>query len=219
MDRFGLIGWPVRHSLSPRLFEQAYAGKWAYDLIEEEDFERAWNIFIEGPYRAVNVTAPFKTLAAERAELRSPEVIRTGAANILLKTGEGVKAFNSDYLGLLGLLGNGTGRTAAVIGSGGAGRAAAEAALEKGYEVSIFHHDGISDGVRADLIIYTLPRAVEGIDKLECGTLIEANYKDPCLETHPGYVPGTEWLKAQAVEGFFIMTGEIPEKFSILQNI
>ena len=219
MDRFGLIGYPIAHSLSPELFRKAYGGRWEYELIEEQDFDRAWERFCDGPYKAVNVTAPFKTEAAMRADIKSPEVLKTGAANILLKTDMGIKAFNSDYLGLIGLLPDSAGKTAAVIGMGGAGRAAAAAAADKGFKLSTFHHDGISEGVEADLIIYTLPCRVPGADRLISHILIEANYKDPCLEGHEGYIPGTDWLKAQADAGFFIMTGEKPEKFFILQNI
>ena len=58
MKRFGLIGYPIAHSLSPALFKAAYGGKYAYDLIEEADFEKAYDRFLQD-YHAVNVTAPF----------------------------------------------------------------------------------------------------------------------------------------------------------------
>ena len=219
MDRFGLIGFPISHSLSPMFFRQAYGDRFAYDLLEHRDFEGAWKEFTEGPYRAVNVTAPFKTEAAARADIVSPEVERTSAANILLKTEDGIAAYNSDYLGLRRLLGNGEGFSAAVIGTGGAGRAAIAAAEDNGFMVSSFHHDEIENGVRADVIIYTLPKAVPGLEALESGVLVEANYKDPCLTAHPGYISGRQWLVAQAEAGFALMTGEKPEKISILQSI
>ena len=34
MKKFGLIGHPISHSLSPALFKAAYGGKYAYELIE-----------------------------------------------------------------------------------------------------------------------------------------------------------------------------------------
>lgn len=219
MDRFGLIGYPAAHSLSPVLFSEAYGGKYPYDIIETPDFEEAWSRFIEG-YRAVNVTMPFKGPAAERAGIRSPEVERIGAANILVKTPEGIAAHNSDYFAILSILSElaGTvhpGLTAAVIGTGGAGKAAIAAAQDCRLDLSIFHHNEIREGVNADIIIYTLPSAVEGIDRLDCRYLIEANYKDPVLDTagtNPDgsrriYVPGLVWLKRQAYYGYRIMTG------------
>ena len=62
MDKFGLIGHPIARSLSPRLFTAAYSGKYAYELIQTEDFGLAWQTFLSG-YRAINVTAPFKVNA------------------------------------------------------------------------------------------------------------------------------------------------------------
>ena len=71
MDRFGLIGHPIAHSLSPALFRAAYGGKYAYDLIETPDFEAAWARFL-ADYKAINVSAPFKGNAFVRADWKSP---------------------------------------------------------------------------------------------------------------------------------------------------
>ena len=208
MDRFGLIGSGIAHSESPALFRKACSGRWEYDLLDFDDFSSAWDAFANGPYKAVNVTAPFKTQAAAAADIRAAEVERIGAANILVKTPGGILARNSDYLGLCALLREHGGlRDAAVIGLGGAGRAALAAAQDCGLSVRCFHHDEIGGGVKADLIIYTLPRFVPGADLLDCKVLLEANYKDPCLSSRPGYVGGRQWLLAQARTGFPLMTG------------
>jgi len=211
MIKFGLIGCPVAGSLSPLLFKAAYGGRYPYELMDFPTFREAMDAFMNGPYRAVNVTAPYKKDAALAADARSEEVQESGCANILVKTASGVCAHNSDILGVRMLLPDGSGKTAAVIGTGGAGMAAVNAAEHKGFSVSIFHHDEIAAGVKADLIIYTLPKAVEGIDRLECGMLLEANYRTPCLEFHPAYVSGKEWLLAQAISGYGVMTGETPD--------
>ena len=169
MDRYGLIGHPIGHSLSPRLFKAAYNGKHPYDLIETSDFEKAWKRFLEG-YRAINVTAPFKTDAFARADWKSPECERCGATNLCL---------NAEGLGL---------------------------------QTGLYRHAEIAERkVSADVVVYTLPRAVEGIEKIECAHLLEANYKDPCMAWHEGYIPGTRWHLFQAVLGYAIMTGEQPD--------
>lgn len=209
--KFGLIGNPISHSLSPALFEAAYGGRLAYDLIGTASFDEAWQRFIEG-YRAVNVTMPFKALAAARALNLSEDVRATGAANILVKTDLGVAAYNSDVMAVRNMLsGCPAGSKVAIIGSGGAGKAAQLAANSLFSRVFSRHHDEIAGGVSADVIIYTLPCAVPGIDRLECSMLIEANYKNPCLEGHPGYVGGKRWLLEQAICGFGLMTGEKPD--------
>ncbi|MBO6045251.1 MAG: hypothetical protein J6P69_05315, partial [Bacteroidales bacterium] len=100
MSEFGLIGHPIEHSQSPRLFEAAYHGKYGYDLIQGKYFEESYARFLKG-YKAINVTAPFKEKAYEKADIVSGPVALTGAANILVKTDEGVKAYNSDFTGVI----------------------------------------------------------------------------------------------------------------------
>ena len=97
--KFGLIGHPIAHSLSPALFKAGYEGRYPYELIESDDFEESYRRFIE-EYDGINVTAPFKELAYAKADILSEECRTVGATNLLIKTPEGVKAFNSDYLGV-----------------------------------------------------------------------------------------------------------------------
>ena len=98
-NKFGLIGHPIAHSLSPALFKAGYDGKYPYELIETPDFEEAYQRFLDG-YDGINVTAPFKELAFAKADILSDECKTIGATNLLIKTPEGVKAYNSDFLGV-----------------------------------------------------------------------------------------------------------------------
>lgn len=216
MRKFGLIGHPIDHSRSPELFKKAYGGMFEYDLIEGSDFESVWKLFLEG-YDGINITAPFKELACRRADVLSDECRRIGAANIAVKEDGHIKVYNSDYYAVLEILskfeGRGFGRVA-VIGFGGAGKAAREAAVDSGFEVAVLHHDGISGGVDADIVIYTLPCLVEGVEKISCKVLIESNYRDPALkglQDRSGgfeYIGGEEWLIEQARKGYVLLTGE-----------
>ena len=150
--KFGLIGHPVAHSLSPALFRAGYDGKYTYDLIEGEDFEKSYEKFIK-EYDGINVTAPFKELAYEKADIVSDECRIIKAANMLVKTPEGIKAFNSDYLGvrlwlreILGEMSSDscTDRTSArvlIVGCGGAGKAAAVAAASLDLHVILMNRD------------------------------------------------------------------------------
>ena len=97
--KFGLIGHPIAHSLSPALFKAGYDGRYQYELIESNDFEEAYSRFLN-EYDGINVTAPFKELAYAKADILSEECKAIGATNLLIKTPEGVKAYNSDYLGV-----------------------------------------------------------------------------------------------------------------------
>ena len=97
--KFGLIGHPIAHSLSPALFKAGYNGRYQYELIETSDFEEAYQRFLDG-YDGINVTAPFKELAFAKADILSEECLAVKATNLLVKTPEGIKAYNSDYLGV-----------------------------------------------------------------------------------------------------------------------
>lgn len=228
MRRFGLIGHPIAHSGSPALFAEWCGGKWPYDLIEGAGFEASWQRFLDG-YDAINITAPFKEAAFKKvleSGIMEAEVREIGAINIAVKTKEGIKGYNSDYLGVRKLLqdnGFGPGSNVVAAGWGGAGRAAAAAARAEGCTVTVCNRSLKAPGIRpleelpslaakADLLIYTLPTPVPEIALLASpGTtagpvILEANYRDPCLAgTGLPYITGTAWLRAQAVTGFPLM--------------
>lgn len=144
--KFGLIGHPISHSLSPTLFDAGYSGRYRYDLIEGSDFEKSYKRFID-EYAGINVTAPFKELAFAKADFHSKECQMTGATNLLVKTTDGVKAYNSDFLGVRMWLEETlekiqkTDRKAKVliVGTGGAGKAAAAAAGSLGLDVTLMN--------------------------------------------------------------------------------
>lgn len=212
MKRFGLIGHPIAHSLSPALFKAGYDGRYPYDLIETSDFEEAYQRFLK-EYDGINVTAPFKELAYAKADIISEECRLISATNLLVKTPEGVAAYNSDFRGLLywlnGLSDNQKSNVL-IVGLGGAGKAAAVAAWKAGLDVTLMNRDiskaedmasrlgaravvrPLTDFVKcfktADIIIYNLPLRIPEIDIL-CETssngkkhLLEANYKNPSFD-------------------------------------
>ena len=163
MKKFGLIGNPINTSLSPALFRAGYNGKYAYDLIEESDFETAYKRFMDG-YAGINITAPFKVQAFERADRKDPNCRKIGAANLIVKDSAGLTtACNTDFPGIIlsileailpesgfeffNMYGQdfssvsnmlptiyGHRPNAVIAGCGGAGRAAAAAAASIGYD-------------------------------------------------------------------------------------
>ena len=146
MKKFGLIGHPIAHSLSPALFKAAYAGKYEYDLIEGDDFETSYLRFME-EYDGINVTAPFKEMAFDKADSHSSGCLGTGAANILMKDEDGrTEASNSDITGVIGALTSNAGlqqtnTEALVVGCGGAAMAAAYALCSLGYSTTIINRN------------------------------------------------------------------------------
>ena len=163
MKRFGLIGHPVAGSFSPRLFEAAYGGRYPYDLIEGADFGVSWQRFLDD-YAGINITAPFKEFAFRAVDALSDDARLCGAVNLAVKTPAGIVGYNTDVAGVVlavrealaareasgpaglassdtqpvipGLTGTPL-KEALVVGCGGAGRAAAVAALRLGCRVTL----------------------------------------------------------------------------------
>ena len=202
-SRFGLIGHPIAHSLSPALFKAGYEGRYTYELIEGEDFEESYKRFLE-EYDGINVTAPFKELAFAKADILSPECESVGATNLLVKTPQGVKAFNSDFLGVRMWLEEVAAEvltekiSVLIVGLGGAGKAAAAAAESLGMKVVRMNRTVRDEKTRplddfkecfreADIIIYNIPTAIQALNELtdkdftpgKPKFILEANYKDP----------------------------------------
>jgi len=237
MKRFALIGNPVAGSLSPRLFQAAYGGRYRYDLIEESSFEAAWERFWAG-YDGINVTAPFKQDAFARVNRLTPEAQLTGAVNLVVRSGAETVGYNTDVDGVMGALRE-TGlpvSDALVVGAGGAARAAVTAALQLGCRVWVANRtrskaEALASALGClaipleeisllapDLVIYTVPGSASVIpgltgDLLRQAVVLEAEYKHPVLAGIPcrAYAGGRRWLLWQAVAGYGLFTGEEPD--------
>lgn len=132
----GVIGWPVKHSLSP-LIHQIWAGREgrdiAYDAIPVDPSDSAFRAAIERlageSYKGVNVTLPHKERALGIADDASAEARAAGAANMLTFAKRRLLADNSDIAGFAAAIEE-TGRkpaSALILGAGGAARGIAVA--------------------------------------------------------------------------------------------
>ncbi len=140
----GVVGAPVRHSLSP-LIHNAWLAKAELDAVyvafepKQGTFANFANGLRGGIIRGLNVTAPFKEMALSLADDCSPRAMRAGAANLLVFQSDGsVKADNTDGEGLLHAFRAtieafepATGPVL-VLGAGGAARGAVAAFLDAG---------------------------------------------------------------------------------------
>ena len=211
MKRFGLIGNPVAGSLSPRLFEAAYGGRYTYDLIEGAEFAASWQRFLD-EYDGINITAPFKQDAFKAVDRLSDDARLCGAVNLAVKTPDGIVGYNTDVDGValsvreVGLPVS----EALVVGCGGAGRAAAVAALRLGCRVTLANRTvDKAASLAADLGCDWIP--VDDLPALS-PDILEANYRTPVLAGRGrAYISGRRWLLYQAVAGYSIFTGETPD--------
>ena len=142
--RAGVMGWPVGHSLSPRIhgyWLDRYGIDGRYDLlpVPPEDLEsRVKSLAADGLVGA-NVTVPHKEAALRAADSADANARRVGAANTLVVGADGkVAASNTDGFGFLENLRAGapdwraSSGPAVILGAGGAARAVAAALLDAG---------------------------------------------------------------------------------------
>ena len=145
----GVIGSPVRHSLSP-LIHNAWIAAAGLDAVYAP-FEAAPSTFADAVrglcaagVRGLNVTLPFKEAALAIASRADAAARVAGAANLLLFGGDGlIEARNTDGAGLLHALqvqAPGWRAGAApvlILGAGGAARGAAAALRAAGAKVML----------------------------------------------------------------------------------
>ena len=131
----GVIGWPVRHSLSPQLHSHWLArygidGAYIPFAVPPDALETAVRGLPTLGLAGANVTVPHKEAALALADAVDPLAARVGAANLLVVGDDGrTTASNTDGFGFLAHLRDtvpiwaAAGRPAAVIGAGGSSRA------------------------------------------------------------------------------------------------
>lgn len=129
----GVIGLPIRHSLSPAIFNAAFAAcglDWAYLAFEVPD--GAAGLAMAGVralgLEGVSVTMPHKAAVIPALDELSDDAAALGAVNCVERRGSALVGHNTDGAGLLDALRldegiTVAGRHVAVVGAGGAARA------------------------------------------------------------------------------------------------
>ncbi|XP_024021447.1 bifunctional 3-dehydroquinate dehydratase/shikimate dehydrogenase, chloroplastic [Morus notabilis] len=154
---FGVIGKPVGHSKSPILFNEAFKsvgfnGIYLHLLVD--DIANFLQTYSSVDFAGFSVTIPHKEAALKCCDEVDPVAKSIGAVNCIIRRESDGKllGFNTDYIGAIsaiedGLRGSHNGSSMAgsplagklfiVIGAGGAGKALAYGAKEKGARVVI----------------------------------------------------------------------------------
>lgn len=129
--KFGLLGRVLGHSLSPQIHQalfRALGTEDTYELLEREPEEVA-SFVQENPegLRGSNVTIPYKETVLPYLAAIAPEAAKIGAVNTLSFSPQGVKGYNTDYLGFDRMLQAAgislEGAAVTVLGNGGAAKA------------------------------------------------------------------------------------------------
>lgn len=143
-----VIGFPVRHSISPAMHNAAIAElatedaqfrDWRYFRfeVEPEMLPQALPQFFKKGFYGLNLTVPHKEIALDLIESVDPNALEIGAVNTLKRESAGYRGFNTDGYGLAkgieeDLSASLTRSEVAILGAGGAARAAAVQALHSG---------------------------------------------------------------------------------------
>lgn len=140
----GVVGQPIRHSMSPILHNAWLAaagidGVYVPFAVTPDAFAAFVNGLRGGSVSGLNVTVPFKTQALALADTVSDRARLAQAANVLVfQEDGGVLADNTDGLGLLAAFAqqapgfDPAAAPVAILGAGGAARGAAAAFLSAG---------------------------------------------------------------------------------------
>jgi len=151
----GLVGQPVMHSVSPHMHNTAFnfAGLngvylpfevkdldgFIRRMVNPETRELEWNL------RGLSVTAPHKQAIIKHLDSIDAIAKSVGAVNTVVVENEQLHGYNTDVQGLIEPLiqriGSLAGSRAAVIGAGGAARAALFGLQNQGVDVTLFARD------------------------------------------------------------------------------
>jgi len=131
--RAAVIGWPVEHSLSPVIHNAAFAATgldWSYSAVAVPQGEvgAVLAAMRAGTYGGLSVTMPHKDAVAAAVDERSEDVDVLGAANCVVRGGDGrLHGENTDGPGFVRSLADAgfdpAGQRCVVLGAGGAARA------------------------------------------------------------------------------------------------
>jgi 3-dehydroquinate dehydratase/shikimate dehydrogenase len=153
----GLVGLPVMHSVSPQFHNAAFASEGIngvylpFEVRDAKEFfrrmvhprsrELSWNL------RGLSVTAPHKQTVMECLDWIDPMAKEIGAVNTVVVERDRLLGYNTDAAGfiepLLGRFGSLRDAKVAVIGAGGAARAAVYALRQQDAVVTLFARDTV----------------------------------------------------------------------------
>jgi len=141
--RAGVIGWPIAHSLSPRIhghWLRRYGIDGAYEAVavQPEELEAAITRFRAEGWRGFNVTVPHKETIIPLLDRLDPVAARIGAVNTVVRLEDGrFEGRNSDAPGFIASLYAEqvieSGKPAVLLGAGGAARAILAALSDFGF--------------------------------------------------------------------------------------
>ena len=179
---YGIIGNPVRHSLSPLIHNRALKRMGinaAYLAFEVNDVESAVKGIRGLGLQGVSVTLPFKTNIISYLDNVDTMATKIRAINTIINQGGRLIGCNTDWSGALAALEEKVelnGKRVYLLGAGGAGRAIAFGLKGRGCKVTIVNRSaeraaGLADELGFD---HRPLRFLATLDRLDTDVLINA---------------------------------------------
>jgi shikimate dehydrogenase len=185
--RLGLIGWPLKHSLSPVIHQAALElhgldGDYRCFPVEPlpggaGTLEELLKLMRRGKLHGLNVTVPHKETVINRLDHLTTTADRIGAVNTILLEGTKLIGDNTDQKGFLldmerrlaPEIGN-----AIVLGAGGAARAVVLGLIENGWKVwvaarRISQAEALAKGLRFSGEVPVVPLSLDSKSLMDVG--------------------------------------------------
>ncbi len=247
----GLVGRPVMHSVSPHIhnaalaydningvylpFEVADIDSFMKGMVHPRTRELDWNL------RGLSVTAPHKQSVMKFLDWIEPDAKEIGAVNTIVVEKDRLLGYNTDATGFIEPLRRRIrplrGRQVAIIGAGGAARAATWALEREGAKVTLFARDVSKVNVPCeplssasfdgyDLVVNATPGAPATQEQLRGAQWvydlvynpIETQLRKEAREAGCQTLGGLEMLIAQAKIQFELWTGTKPFKAVMFES-
>jgi shikimate dehydrogenase len=138
----GIAGFPASHSISPQMYAALFSRfslDYRYTRIEWPSITEIIGAFRAGRLRGLSVTIPFKEQVIPLLDTVDPDATAIGAVNTVVRCGDDLAGFNTDWLGVREPLQQHRGEKAVLIGAGGAAAAAAYALKHLGMDLTILN--------------------------------------------------------------------------------
>ena len=247
----GLVGQPVMHSVSPHIHNAAFKHEGVngvylpFEVSDVQSFVKRmvhphtrdlnWNV------RGLSITAPHKQTVMECLDWIEPDAKEIGAVNTVVVEKDRLLGYNTDAAGfvdpLLKRIGSLEGKHVAIMGAGGAARAAIWGLKREGANVTLFVRDVSKVNFPCkplagasfreyDVVVNATPVAPATREQLYGARLVYDLVYNP-IETKLLYdareagcetLGGLEMLVAQARIQFELWTGKKPSEVIMYES-
>jgi shikimate dehydrogenase len=207
----GVIGWPVNHSLSPRLHgfwlkELGIDGTYSALAVAPDGLESSLRSLPERGFAGVNLTLPHKEAAATIVDTMDSVASHIGAVNTIVVGADGnLAGSNTDGYGFIENLKScapewtADNKSAVILGAGGAARAIIAALLDDGLKElrlvnrTLWRAESLKDDIGGAIIVVPWAdrtKALEGAGLLVNTTTLGMTDEEP-LEIDLSPLPAT----------------------------